>query len=127
MVLQHELILRALRVVTPPDPSVDDLALDVIAESARGGTTSRIATRGSTCAISRCRFRCGAPRRPAAMPSVCPRGPPAASGTTRRAPREPSSTASCASHHPEPLPDDVLAGLGAVLAAAEEDAARLAG
>ncbi len=127
VVLQHELILRALRVVTPPDPRVDDLALDVIADVGPRGHylshrhtrqhlrdfTLPLPLRGAPAARS---DAVGLPARAAG--GVWDDAEGAARAELDRILRE---------HHPEPLPDDVLAGLGAVLAAAEEDAARLAG
>ena len=126
VVLQHELILRALRLVTPPDPLADDLALDVIAD---------IGPRGHYLAHRHTRRHMRDFALP--LPLRAHGGVPAGAAWPARLGGRPWDDAEAAAraeldrilkeHQAEPLPADVLRALGEVLARAEADAVRLAG
>jgi trimethylamine:corrinoid methyltransferase-like protein len=123
IVLQHDLMMRALRLTTPLDPETDDLALDVIAS---------VGPRGHYLAHRHTRQH----MRDFALPLPVRMG---VSGADRALPPRRGGgswdEAEAAArlelerilrdHQPESLPEDVLEALDKVLEMAEQDAATL--
>jgi len=111
VVLQHELVLMARRMIEAFDPDAD-LALDVIRD---------VGPRGHYLAHKHTRAHVRD------FPLPLRRRAAAAAGETAEEAARAEFARLAREHSPEPLPDDVLAELERVLQAAERDAARLAG